>query len=115
MAQDIHSGQGVAILRGLQPSGYSLEENVIVYAGVASYIGETRGQQDSDGNVLGEPPPKVILKGHLADGWYTTVHIKDVGSRVAPENLRQSPYANNAQVSISYLLHRTRVTMSALS
>ncbi|OCK91311.1 Clavaminate synthase-like protein [Cenococcum geophilum 1.58] len=76
-AQEVHQGRGFAVLRGLDPSKYSLADNVILYAGIASYIGNKRGLQDRSGNVL--------------------VHIKDVGAAVAPDDQRQSPYANNAQ------------------
>jgi len=53
VAEDIHLGQGIVIIRGLDPSKYSLEDNILIYAGIASYIGSTRGTQDEDGNILG--------------------------------------------------------------
>lgn len=53
MAEEVHLGRGIAILRGLDPSKYTLEDNILIYAGVASYVGETRGTQDNDGNILG--------------------------------------------------------------
>ncbi|RMZ83944.1 hypothetical protein DV737_g1373, partial [Chaetothyriales sp. CBS 132003] len=77
VAEDIHNGRGISILRGLDPAKYSFEDNVLLYAGIASYIGATRGKQDKDGNVL--------------------VHIKNVKAKVAPDDKRQSPYANNVQ------------------
>jgi len=52
-AQEVHQGRGFAVLRGLDPSKYSLADNVILYAGIASYIGNKRGLQDRSGNVLG--------------------------------------------------------------
>ncbi|RMZ86330.1 hypothetical protein DV736_g6445, partial [Chaetothyriales sp. CBS 134916] len=77
MAEDVHNGRGISILRGLDPANYAFEDNVLLYAGIASYIGATRGKQDKDGNVL--------------------VHIKNVGAKVAPDEKIQSPYANNVQ------------------
>ncbi|KEF59890.1 uncharacterized protein A1O9_04738 [Exophiala aquamarina CBS 119918] len=77
VAEEVHLGQGIGILRGLDPSKYSFEDNILIYAGIASYVGSTRGTQDKDGNVL--------------------VHIRNVGADVAPDDQRQSPYANNAQ------------------
>ncbi|KAL9625233.1 MAG: hypothetical protein Q9160_000635 [Pyrenula sp. 1 TL-2023] len=76
-AVEVHNGRGISIFRGLNPSKYSFEDGIMIYAGIASYIGEKRGTQDNDGNIL--------------------VHIKDVGAAVAPDDQRQSPYANNAQ------------------
>jgi hypothetical protein len=53
VAGEVLLGRGLVILRGLDPSKYSLEDNILIYAGIASYVGETRGAQDNDGNVLG--------------------------------------------------------------
>lgn len=54
VAQDIHNGIGFTILRGLEPRRYTAVENVLIYLGVTSYIGPTRGVQDSSGNMLSE-------------------------------------------------------------
>ena len=47
-------GCGFFVLRGLEPRKYSSEENVILYAGIASYVADTRGKQDEQNNVLRE-------------------------------------------------------------
>ncbi|KAJ8127889.1 hypothetical protein O1611_g5748 [Lasiodiplodia mahajangana] len=51
-ATDIHRGSGLCIVRGLNPSAYSVEDNTIIFLGLASYIGEERGVQSSKGEML---------------------------------------------------------------
>ncbi|KAI9776641.1 MAG: hypothetical protein M1839_009447 [Geoglossum umbratile] len=77
LAKQIHEGKGFFIVRGLNPDNYSGETNVIMYVGMSSYIGETRGRQDEFGNML--------------------LHLTDLGSAIAPENERQAPYSSVSQ------------------
>ncbi|KAH6626749.1 hypothetical protein B0J18DRAFT_365170 [Chaetomium sp. MPI-SDFR-AT-0129] len=51
-SQDIHHGCGVAIIRGLDPAKYTAEDNVTVFLGISSHIGELRGVQDKKGSML---------------------------------------------------------------
>ena len=51
-SRDVHNKQGHCILRGLEPNKYSAEDNAMIFLGVASYIGDVRGVQDSSGNML---------------------------------------------------------------
>jgi hypothetical protein len=53
---DIHRGKGFAIIRGLDPKDYSPEDNLIIFLGISSYIGNMRGRQDEDGNMLSTFP-----------------------------------------------------------
>jgi hypothetical protein len=52
LARQVHNGKGFFVVRGLNPDDYSRETNVIMYVGMSSYIGETRGRQDEFGNML---------------------------------------------------------------
>ena len=45
-ANDIYSGRGFAVLRGIPVDGYTDLENTIIHAGVASWLGRLRGLQD---------------------------------------------------------------------
>jgi hypothetical protein len=78
IANNLHSGVGFAVIRGLDPTRYSELDNVLVYLGITSYIAQIRGCQDSSGNML--------------------IHIKDLGEIIPQPSMRQSPYASNAQV-----------------
>lgn len=61
MSEELHTGCGVVILRGLKPKLYTPWENVILFAGVSSYLGEQRGCQDKYGNMLSEIPGAAFL------------------------------------------------------
>ncbi|KAF7528501.1 hypothetical protein PCG10_000345 [Penicillium crustosum] len=45
LSKEIHTGRGFVVLRGLRIDDYSREENIIIYAGVSSHIGNIRGRQ----------------------------------------------------------------------
>jgi hypothetical protein len=51
-AATLNDGVGFFRLRGLDPSRYSSEMNVILYLGISSYVGNRRGRQDELGNML---------------------------------------------------------------
>ncbi|KAF8541099.1 hypothetical protein BDD12DRAFT_986806 [Trichophaea hybrida] len=72
-----NNGRGFFILRGLDPKKYDAKDNVIIYAGMSSYVAERRGRQDEKNNYL--------------------LHLTDLGSSVAPDNVRQAPYSNVPQ------------------
>ena len=55
LAREVAYGQGFFALRGLSPTQYSKLRNIVLYAGIASYIGNRRGRQDEYGNMLCEP------------------------------------------------------------
>jgi hypothetical protein len=48
----LHSGRGFFVLKGLDPTSFTREENVILYLGISSYIAEQRGRQSHDGNLI---------------------------------------------------------------
>ncbi|KAK3326208.1 hypothetical protein B0H66DRAFT_150976 [Apodospora peruviana] len=51
--RDIHMGSGIAIVRlGIDPCELADEDNIKLFLGVASHIGDKRGIQDRRGNVL---------------------------------------------------------------
>ncbi|KAG0645687.1 Taurine hydroxylase SAT17 [Hyphodiscus hymeniophilus] len=77
LAAQLTNGVGFFVLRGLEPERYSNEENVVIYLGISSYIGETRGRQDEQGNML--------------------LHLTDLGSALAGDHERQAPYSSVGQ------------------
>ena len=54
MSHDIHHGKGFGVVRGIDPTLYSVEDLALVYLGVQCYIAEQRGRQDRRGNMLGQ-------------------------------------------------------------
>ncbi|KAI5811902.1 hypothetical protein BZA77DRAFT_253974 [Pyronema omphalodes] len=71
------NGLGFFVLRGLNPDLYTAKENIILYAGISSYLSTHRGKQDEKNNML--------------------LHLTDLTSSIAPDNLRQAPYSNVPQ------------------
>ncbi|KAJ5188438.1 Taurine catabolism dioxygenase TauD/TfdA [Penicillium cf. griseofulvum] len=68
ISKEIHTGRGFVVLRGLRIDDYSREDNVIIYAGVSSHIGNIRGRQQ---------------EGRLVDGtWPVLSHITDLTNTV---------------------------------
>lgn len=49
---DVYKGRGFAIVRGLDPDTYAMEDLTVVYLGITSYVGERRGKQDQRGSML---------------------------------------------------------------
>jgi len=52
LTRDLHNGKGFFSIRGLEPDGFTPEDNVLIFLGIASYIGNKRGKQDDDGYML---------------------------------------------------------------
>jgi len=49
---DVHYGRGFAVLRGLDPSRYTAEDNMLLFLGISSYIGNRRGRQGQGGEMI---------------------------------------------------------------
>jgi hypothetical protein len=49
---DLHHGSGFFVLRGLQSSKYSREDNIFIYLGVSSYVGSRRGRINPRGEMI---------------------------------------------------------------
>ncbi|KAK0714424.1 hypothetical protein B0T21DRAFT_274100, partial [Apiosordaria backusii] len=52
-SHSVHNGNGLVMIRGLNPGKYSSEDNAIIFLGISSYIGSERGMQDNCGNMMG--------------------------------------------------------------
>lgn len=70
LSREIHLGRGFVVVRGLRIDHYTREDNIIIYAGVSSHIGNYRGRQE-DNRVKGTPS-RVLS------------HIKDISNKVQP-------------------------------
>jgi hypothetical protein len=53
LAEELHDGCGFFAVRGLDPGRYSIEDNIIIFLGISSYVGEMRGKQDESGHIFG--------------------------------------------------------------
>ncbi|KAJ4367026.1 hypothetical protein N0V83_007556 [Neocucurbitaria cava] len=78
ISKDLHSGRGLTILRGLKPTKYTAKDNVLLFTGLASYIGEQRGCQDRYGNMLSQCEHRYPIKNiKLTDT--IQAHLVDMG------------------------------------
>ncbi|KAI1463196.1 Clavaminate synthase-like protein [Daldinia caldariorum] len=51
-ARNVHCEHGTSIIRGLNPREYSQQENILLFLGISSSIGDQRGLQNSKGDML---------------------------------------------------------------
>ncbi|KAI1653974.1 Clavaminate synthase-like protein [Daldinia decipiens] len=51
-AFEVHRGCGLCIIRGLNPDNYTIEDNIVLFLAIASYIGDERGLQNAKGDML---------------------------------------------------------------
>ena len=54
LKQRLYNGLGFFVLRGLEPGKYNPRMNMLIYAGIASYIGEKRAIQYEGGPALSQ-------------------------------------------------------------
>lgn len=54
ISQDVHNGRGFAVIRGLEPANFCVEDLTMIYMGISSHIADTIGRQDRNGNALGQ-------------------------------------------------------------
>ncbi len=56
-AVELHQGKGLCVIRGLDPAHYRKEDNLLIFLGLANYMGEKRGEQDRKRNVICKATP----------------------------------------------------------
>jgi Taurine catabolism dioxygenase TauD, TfdA family len=78
IARELHTGRGFSVLRGIPVTSYSRSDNILIYAGVSSYIANLRGLQDKNGGVL--------------------AHIKDLSGTHSAELIGAPAYTTDRQV-----------------
>ncbi|THC95330.1 hypothetical protein EYZ11_005190 [Aspergillus tanneri] len=78
LSKDIHTGRGFFVLRGLDVDRYSREDNIIIYAGVSSHVGNIRGRQQDQRSSNGTS----IVVSHIKD----ISHTAEKGTLGAPSS-----------------------------
>lgn len=43
LQEELYEGKGFFVLRGLEPSRYEGELNILMFTGISSYVGDRRG------------------------------------------------------------------------
>jgi hypothetical protein len=64
----LYTGLGFFVLRGLEPGKYNSRTNTILFAGIASYIGEKRAVQYEGGPVLSKSSRQFTPLGLMSEG-----------------------------------------------
>jgi len=49
---EVHNGRGFCLIRGLEYWKYSVEDNMVIFLGIQSFIAEKRARQDEKGNMI---------------------------------------------------------------
>lgn len=80
----MHNGHGFKVVRGIPINKYTREENVIIYAGIASHVANIRGRQDHEHN--GRPADVVLA------------HVKDLSTHADAKNIGSPAYTTEKQV-----------------
>ena len=53
VSRDLHEGRGFAVIRGLDPTKYSVEDLTVMHLGIQTHVANRCGRQDRKGNMLG--------------------------------------------------------------
>ena len=56
LAADLHHGRGFFVVRGIDPSHFSLEDNALLYLGISSYVAPRRGRNNPTGQMISIKP-----------------------------------------------------------
>ncbi|KAK3336153.1 hypothetical protein B0T19DRAFT_408662 [Cercophora scortea] len=87
LSRDVHLGKGFAVVRGIDPASFSVEDLTLVYLGVQSYIAEERGRQDKRGNMLvhivADNSTKQMAEHHRHSNKSITFHNEEAGDIVS--------------------------------
>lgn len=83
-SKTLHFGLGFFVLRGLRVDSYSREDNIIIYAGVSSHIGNVRGRQQDQRHSNGT---SLVLS-----------HIKDIRTTAKEDEIGAPSNTNDKQV-----------------
>jgi len=59
----LHGGRGFCVIKGLEYDKYSVEDNMVIFLGIQSYIAETRARQDEMGNMIGGYKTPILCNG----------------------------------------------------
>ncbi|KID87632.1 Taurine catabolism dioxygenase TauD/TfdA [Metarhizium guizhouense ARSEF 977] len=84
ISADVHNGHGFKVVRGIPIDKYTREENVIIYAGIASHVANIRGRQDHEHN--GRPADVVLA------------HVKDLSTLADAKSIGSPAYTTEKQV-----------------
>ncbi|GAB0133666.1 hypothetical protein EsDP_00002067 [Epichloe bromicola] len=87
LRNEIHSGKGFGLIRGLNPQRYSVEDLTTIYLGLQYYIANVHGRQDKKGNMLvhiiADASTKMKASHHRHSTSPITFHNEEAGDVVS--------------------------------
>ncbi|KAI0414843.1 hypothetical protein F5X98DRAFT_238574 [Xylaria grammica] len=87
LGDDIYNGKGFHVVRGLDPSTYSVEDLAIIRLGVQTYIADQCGRQDHRGNMLvhiiADNSSEIKLGHHRHSTSSITFHNEEAGDVIS--------------------------------
>ncbi|KAF3020916.1 hypothetical protein E8E14_002042 [Neopestalotiopsis sp. 37M] len=106
LASALHEGNGLVVVRGLDPLDYSEEDNLIIFLGLGSYFGQQRGKQTDDGGVLSHlHSPRAMKDPHsLRPIKYSQRFVEfhnDIGCDILAMQTRSLPASGGDQLYAS--------------
>ena len=108
LSNELHNGRGFFVLRTIPVDNYSREDNVLIYSGISSYVGELRGVQDQQTKaVLNHIKDLTLTHSKAAIGTpaYTTdkqVFHTDYGDIVALFALDIAAHGGTSRISSTW-------------
>ena len=110
LSHELHFGRGFFVLRTIPVDSYSRADNVLIYAGVSSYVGRQRGLQDVGGGVLVhiKDLTRTPLAGSIGSPAYTSapqVFHTDIGDIVSLMALDVAAEGGTSRISSSWRVY----------
>jgi len=110
LSRELHFGRGFFVLRTIPVDSYSRADNVLVYAGISSYVGRQRGLQNVGGGVLVhiKDLTRTPLAGSIGSPAYTSVpqvFHTDIGDIVSLMALDVAAEGGTSRISSSWRVY----------
>ena len=110
LSHELHFGRGFFVLRSIPVDSYSRADNILIYAGLSSYVGGQRGLQDAGGGVLShiKDLTRTQLAGSIGSPAYTSVpqvFHTDLGDIVSLMALDVAAEGGTSRISSSWRVY----------
>jgi len=112
LSVDLHDGKGFFLIRGLDYSKYTVEDNTIIFLGIQSFVAEKRARQDHLGNMIvhiiadstsTSPPLRAFHTRHSKSK--ISFHTDNIGDVLAFQTRSTASRGGNAVISPAYAIY----------
>lgn len=112
LAIELHNGKGFFVIRGLDYSKYSVEDNTVIFLGIQGYVAEKRARQDDMGNMLVHiiddctPSSPFFKRSHNRHSRSAiSFHTDNIGDLLAFQTRSTASRGGNCILSSSYSIY----------